>query len=96
LSGAAAQATRIVPGWSATVVAARLPGRPGTVNGTTVLLTGDAVEPAPFSLTATTVNAYCVPYCNSPAGSTSCVVPDSPAGALAPVVIAVTAYLAIL
>ena len=31
-----------------------------------VLLTGDAFEPAPRSLIATTVNAYCLPYSSSP------------------------------
>ena len=44
---------------SPTVDASSDCGLPGTVNGTTVLLTGDGFDPAPLSLTAMTVNAYC-------------------------------------
>ncbi len=71
-------------------------GAPGAANGTTVLLAGDAFEPAPLSLTETTVNAYCVPYSSSPAGTTRSALRDSPTGAVAPADAAVTAYLAIL
>ena len=39
----------------------RLRGAPGTVNGTTVLDTGDGLDAVPRLLTAATMNAYCVP-----------------------------------
>ena len=84
-----------MPGRSATVAARRSTGCPGAANGTTVSLTGEAAEPAPRSLTATTVNAYCVPYSSSPAGTTSSVRRDSPTGAFAPAEVAVTVYRAI-
>src|SRR5690606_11632870 len=60
LSAAARQVARTVPGLS-TVEATSCRTAPGLVNGTTVLLVGDGCVPAPLSLTATTVKAYCVP-----------------------------------
>src|SRR2546423_8209337 len=51
LSLAGCQATWIAPRALATVVAFRPAGGSGTVYGTTVLLTGDAFELAPLSLT---------------------------------------------
>jgi len=60
LSSAGCQDTWMAP-FASTVTAWTFFGALGTVNGTTVLLIGDGFEPAPLSLTATTVNAYCVP-----------------------------------
>src|SRR5690606_47196 len=82
----------MVPGLVGSVAAVRLRGGPGTVNGTTVLLTGDGSLFALRSLTVTTVKAYCVPYSNDPDAIVISVPCTEPIGDCSPPVIAVTAY----
>src|SRR5690606_605206 len=95
LSTAAAHVTRIAPGSAATVLAESCRGAPGTVNGTTVLLSGDDFEPAPLSVMDTTVKAYWVPYSNKTGAITSSVLVVSPIGVVSPAETAVPAYLTI-
>ena len=93
LSTAACQPTWTAPAWSPTVAASTPSGLPGLVNGTTLALGGDAADPAPRSLIATTVNAYCLPYSSCPVAMVSAVPSvTSPIGALPPSAIAVTEY----
>ena len=62
------------------------------VNGTTVLLTGEDGLAALRSLTATTVNATCVPYSSEPAAIVMVVPVTEPIGACTPPVMEVTVY----
>src|SRR5258705_2857614 len=84
LDGAARQLTWIDPFAVGTVAAARLTGAPGWVNGTIVLLGGEASLAALMSLIATTVNAYWVPYFSAPLASVMVTSATAPTGAVAP------------
>ena len=82
-----------VPRLVGTVVALRFCTWPGLVNGTTVLLDRRGrAGPALRSLTATTVNAYCVPYSSEPAAIVMVVPVTRRPARCAPSVTDVTVY----
>src|SRR4051794_20223973 len=95
LSAAAPQVTVTAPAGAGTAAARRSGGADGAAYGTTVLLTGDGLELAPRSFTATTLNAYWVPnFSGAPAPARTVMLAVSVVSAWAgpPVVIGVTSY----